>query len=296
MFPYYFSWLIFMLMCIYFHSEVIIKKVSENFVLVLFLGWNTCNWNMITSILCILDLSWTAKADLMAPVCSGGFQWFFYYYYLLFKLRFIMITIADFWEGTVREQFQVVKINTLWSSLCLHSCVASCACWSYTDLSFQGLHMLGRSQEASGVFLETSGCFFWRCRKAVFSFRKSDRGGFNCGNTTMNLNWYFLVGRTFPRSKKEILGERVFLLRTSRYACKYHHSTSKAGWKRWELPKLKGPKFCVSSWFFWSVGLISCFTTHATPSLSTASEAGGWIVDWPLTLFTSSFFLSRGDT
>lgn len=169
MFPYYFSWLIFMLMCIYFHSEVIIKRVSENFVLVLFLGWNTCNWNMITSILCILDLSWTAKADLMAPVCSGGFQWFFYYYYLLFKLRFIMITIADFWEGTVREQFQVFKINTLWSSLCLHSCVASCACWSYTDLSFQGLHMLGRSQEASGVFLETSGCFFWRCRKAVFS-------------------------------------------------------------------------------------------------------------------------------
>lgn len=96
MFP-YFSWLIFMLMCIYFHSEVIIKRVSENFVLVLFLGWNTCNWNMIASILCILDLSWTAKADLMAPVCSGGFQWFFLIIicYLNFVLSWLLSLIFE---------------------------------------------------------------------------------------------------------------------------------------------------------------------------------------------------------
>lgn len=47
---------------------------------------------------------------------------------------------------------------------------------------------------------------------------------------------------------------------------------------------VKGPKFCFSSGFFWSIELISCFTAHATPTIYTTSGAGAWIAYWLRTL------------
>lgn len=47
---------------------------------------------------------------------------------------------------------------------------------------------------------------------------------------------------------------------------------------------VKGPEFCFSSGFFWSIELISCLAARATPTICSASGAGGWTVDWLSTL------------